>query len=223
MSMFPYNQDNALTGPARVLWAPITEPVPADLSDIIALVNTGGAYAPQGGWQDFGLAAGAPSYSRGIETEGLEYEQPSGALFEQVTAVNRSVTANVGEITPEAVQILENAPSIEDIAAAPNQSAQKKVPYGSFTESELYRIAIIAMRPKAAAKVTEPDGTERGALVANVIYRCGLSADEASIEIAKGEPVAIEIGFTAFPEPGQPSGEEYGTHLFEVAGTISAT
>src|SRR4051794_17014430 len=114
----PYEEEGALTGPARVLYAPTSTAVPTDAWDIVPAVATaGGEYPSKTGWFDFGLAADAPTYSHSRESEGLEYQQPSGALFQAITAIERQMTVQVAHIDEDTLHIIENSPVATTIAA----------------------------------------------------------------------------------------------------------
>lgn len=210
-----------LVGPTRVLHAPITADVPAQLGDIIALVNASGVYAPVSPWTDFGLAADPPGYTRGLSTKAITYYNVAGDLDQIVDAVNRSAKVNIGSISAENAQIWEDAPSIDTIVAAAGVSEQQSVAFGSFTSLTERRIVMLAQRSENAALVTETDASTRGALVGLVLYRCQLAADDVQIDFGADDPISAEVGFTLFPELGQPSGEQDGKWLFEQAGTIT--
>lgn len=220
----PYDPAGALTGPARVLWAPITAAVPADLWDIVpAVQDVNGEYPAVGDWQDFGLAADAPTYSHSKDTEGLEYQQPSGVLFEQISDIARTFTAQIGQIDPDNMRIVENTQSAnEAIAAAANQSALTQVRFGLYDELLSYRIAMVSFRPSGAGVVTEPGGFTRPPAVALVLPVARLSAEDSEFTFERGEPVNAAIQFTVFPEDTLNAGEEHGYWVFESEGTILA-
>lgn len=221
----PYDPATALAGPARVVYAPITESVPVDLYDIVPGVADGsGEYPTVGDWEDFGLAADAPTYNHSRETEGLEYEQPHGVLFEQLSEITRTFTAQIAGISPENMKIVENtASAIESIAAAANQAAQKKVPFGNYSSLTAYRIAMISFRPDGSATVTEPGGATRPPAVALVLPRVVLGAEDSEFSFGAGEPVNAPIAFNVIDEDTLDAGEEHGFWVFEEPGTISAT
>lgn len=219
-----YDRADAVVGPSHVLIAPIEEDVPADLSAIIALkADSNGLYVPQGDWDYLGLAADSQSYSVTHDSEEIEYEQPSGALFETVSGLVRQIVANMGSINQENLQLIENAPAPTAIAAGANKSAQSSQTFGSYSALTEYRVALIAQRKQSSVEVTEPGGNKRGGFVAHVLYRATLAAEDREIEYSKGEPTGVEVTFTGYPESGQPAGKEYGTHLIEAAGTIAAS
>src|SRR4051812_37377619 len=120
----PYDEAGALTGPARGLYAPTTTGGPVDIWGIIPAERDGsGEYPAKSGWFDFGLAADAPSYSHSRDSSGLEYQQPSGALFQAITSITRQMTVQVAHIDEKTLQIVENAGAASSIAAAAHESA----------------------------------------------------------------------------------------------------
>lgn len=218
----PYDEAGALTGPARVVYAPTTVAVPVDLWDVVAAVADGsGEYPLKTGWLDFGLAADAPSYTHGRESSGLDYEQPTGQLFQQITDISRALTVNVAHIDDRTLQIVENSGAATTITAAANESAQKKINVGLYTQLTVWRVAMISFRPSGAAVVTEPGGATRPPAVARIIPRCVISSDDTEITIPKGDPAAGAVTFTAESEPTAPAGGEHGFWIVEQAGTIA--
>lgn len=219
----PYDPAGALTGPARVLGMPYSGTLPDDLWDIVPAINTAGEYAALGDWFDFGLAVDAPVYNHSKEVEGLEYQQPTQALFEQITNITRTITVQIGQIDPENMTIVENTQSaITTVAAAANKSAQKRLRFGTYDEFLTYRIAMISYRPSGSAIVTEPDGTVRPPAVALILPNCRLSAEDSEFTFERGTPVNASIQFTSFPEDALDAGEEGGFWIFEQPGTILA-
>lgn len=224
---YPFDQANALAGPARTVWALPTVTAPTDLYDIISgVADAQGEYPLATGWNDFGLSADAPTYSHGKDTSGLEYQQPTGVLFEQITDIARQFTAQVAEISPESLAIIENIPqsAIETIAAGPGQAPQKKIPFGLYSQLQSYRIAMISYRPDGAGSVVEPapSGITRPTAVALVLPVCRLSADESSLDFERGTPTNAAVTFRAFKDTTQAAGEEHGYWVIEEPATIAA-
>lgn len=218
----PYDPAGALTGPARVLYAPLSVAVPGDLWDIIPAENTAGEYPAETGWIDFGLAADAPVYNHSKEVEGLEYQQPSSVLFEQISNITRTFQAQIGQIDPDNMRIVENTQSADEaIAAAAGKSALTQVRFGLYDEFITYRIAMISYRPSGSAVVTEGDGTVRPPAVALILPACRLSAEDSEFTFERGTPVNAAIQFTVFPEETLDAGEEHGYWSFETPGTIA--
>jgi len=216
-----YSLTQLLSGACRVLFAPDTVTKPANISDLIGMVSP---YTLDTDFDDIGATTGPASYSRSIESEGLSVEQVKGNVVEDVTDVTRSFTLPVGAITPENLQVLENAGTIGTISAAANKSAQHKVEVGSFDELTKYRVAFIGLRPKGAGTVTEPGGATRGRMLAFVAYYASISADESSLSIGKGQLASMDMSFTLFPDPAvSDQTKAQGIWLSEDAGTISAS
>ncbi len=224
----PYDKLNALTGPARVVWAETSVAVPADLSSVVDSVATNGEYPLKTGWTDFGLAADAPSYSHDKDTEGLEYQQPSGFLFEEITELSRSFTAQVAEIDPENLKIIENSTQQTAVAAsaaaattATKKAAQTLVHAGLYTSFRQLRIVLISYRPTGAGMITEgTSGVTRPCAVARIIPLCTLAAEESELSFEKGEPTNAEVTFTALPDQALGAGKEHGFWSIETPGTI---
>src|SRR5690348_972264 len=111
----PYDLSNLLKGPCRVLYAATSVEIPANISKII---EPEGEYKPVGEWKDFGATTQGAAYSRQFSTAGFTIEQTTGNVDEEVTDAVRAVQASLGEISPEVLQILEQAAAIDTVAKA---------------------------------------------------------------------------------------------------------
>lgn len=226
----PYDKANALTGPARVVWAdPAVTAVPADLSSVVDSVATAGEYPLKTGYFDFGLAADAPSYTHDKDTEGLEYQQASGNLFEEITEISRQFTAQVAEIESENLKIIENSTITTAVAAsaaaaptATKRAAQTLVHTGLYSSFRQFRIVLISYRPTGAGMITEPGGLVRPCAVARIIPLCTLAAEDTELEFEKGEPTNAEVTFTAVPDQALGANKEHGYWALETPGAILA-
>lgn len=214
----PYDLSNLLRGPCRVLYAPIAAEIPANISKII---EPEGEYKPVGEWEDFGATTSGAAYSRQFQTAGYAIEQATGNVDEEVTDAVRSISATFAEITPELLQIMEQAASIGTVAKAAGHSAEKQLKVGTIESLEPYRLAFIGRRPKGqGADVTQKDTVVRGALVAYVMYRGKLTGDQSAIQVARGQLSSASLTFQAYPESGQTAGQEHGLWMVEQTGTI---
>ncbi len=221
---FPYDINNLLSGAVSILYADpaVVTTIPDDISDVVTM---NAPYAAKTNWTYLGATKENFSYSRGFETEGLEIQQVPGAILEEVTNINRSLSVSMAEFNPFGFQLMENAPSVATVAAALNQSAQKRIAFGSFTSVKRYRIAFLSRRPKASGTVIEnPTTTSRGRFVMGLAYQASIQADEIEMEQGKGELSAVELAFSLFPETAvaQPEGQDVGAWFIEEAGTIPA-
>lgn len=220
----PYDLSELLAGPCRALWAlPSVTDIPENLLDIFAVEKTD-AYAPAEGWTDFGALVEGAAYNRSIETSGFEIENTTGNVAESVTDVVRGVSLNRGQLTAETLQDFEQASTVDDVAKAAGRRPEKHVKFGSIESLGRRRIAIVARRPVGVgADVIEQDGTVRGAIVCGVLYTCGLSGDSSAISMAKGQLASAPLTLKAFPEGGQPQGQETGRWIEETPGEIGAS
>jgi hypothetical protein len=221
----PYDAGGALAGPARVLYAiPSVTAAPVDLWDVIpAVADVSGEYPAKTGWKDFGLSADAPSYTHSKDSAGLEYQQPKGVLFEQISAITRTFTAQIGQIDPDNMIIVENANAITSIAATTAKSAQKKLGIGLYSSFKNVRIVLVTYRPSGTPAVTEPTPSNRvrPAAVALVFPQCVLSAEDSEFSFDAGTPVNAAITFTVVPDQTQGAGNEHGYWIFEQSGVIT--
>lgn len=223
----PYDITNMIVGAARTVIADAdgaTAPaVPTKLQDIQNLIAVGDAYPLKANWRDIGAATDGSEYTHGREAEGVEIQQESGSIFEEITNVSRGFSLSMAELYPANVQFIEVAEVIETIAAAAGAGGpQKSVGMGSYTDLPAYRMALIGVRKVSAGALIEPGGRTRGRLVGVVLNRVTLSTDENTVGFEKGTLADTQIGVTAFPEPGQPQATAYGRWLFEDAATIAA-
>jgi hypothetical protein len=214
----PYDLSNLLSGPCRVLYAPLAQAIPTKLKDILAVE---GEYKPAGEWKNFGATSGPGSYGRQFATSGLQIEQATGDVDQEVTDAVRTISAPFSEITPELLQIMEQSASVGTVAKAAGYSAEKQVKFGTVASLGSYRIAIISRRRVGlGADVTQKDAVMRGAMVASVLYRAKIVGDQASLQVARGQASSAQLTFQAYPDSTQTSGQEHGVHMLEQAGTI---
>lgn len=221
----PYDLLSLAVGPSRCVYAPVAVTRPEKFQDFVDLANDDGVYKLSEEYEDFGTApeGQGSSYTRGFETESLGVEAASGAIFTDITDVNRGLALELAEINPKNIGIVEGTDAAPvTIAKAKGASAQEAVDLGSPTEFPKFRIALIGQRKLDSGIVKEPDGTERGRLFAILLYRCSITADDSQITVQKGNLVSAPVQFEAFPEPGLPPAKAYGRYLFEDAGSIEA-
>lgn len=224
----PYDSTGALSGPARVLYADpaVITTTPGDIWDIVpAIANSSGEYPPVTGWNDFGLSAAAPEYTHSKTAAGLTYQQPHGTLFEQISDITRTFTAQIGQIDQDNLQIVENTNlGVTAIAASTGQSALKKVKIGLYSAFKSVRIAMISFRPSGSTVVVEPSPSpigSRPAAVALVLPLVVLTAEDSTFAFDAGNPVNAAIKFTVLPDQTQGAGAEHGYWIFETPGTIT--
>lgn len=222
---FPYDIENLLSGGVSIYYSKLTGTgdvaIPAKIGDVI---DVQAPYAPKTGWTALGATKETFTYNRGFDTEGLEIQQVSGAILEEVTDIARSITVSMAEFNPFGFQLMENAPSVATIAASAMNSAQKRIAFGNFASVQRYRFAFLSRRPIASGLVTETTGKTRGRFVLGVAYQAQLQADDIDMEQGKGELTASGLAFTLFNETkvAQPEGQEAGSWFLEDPGTIPA-
>lgn len=218
---FPYDIDNLLAGAVRIVYAPITQALPASMDDVFDPVAP---YALKTGWKELGATRESFTYTRGFDTAGLEIQQSTAALFEEITAITRTIELSIAELTADTLKMIEGSQAaITTIAAATGSSAQKSIAFGAFSTLDRYRFAFISRRNKASGLVTEgAAGPTRGRFVMGVAYAAQMAADDSAIEQAKGALTAAGITYTLFPDDGVVSADaNYGAWFFEDEGVIA--
>lgn len=218
MSLKPWDITKLAVGPVRTILAPDTEDVPEAIQDVVDMTAP---YANNNSFFDLGAARESSTYTRGMDEEGLQIQQESGDIMSEITDIQRTFKLSVSEIAPDNIKIIENSTTQESIAAASGSSAQVAVPVGSFSDLEVYRLVLIAVRKKQSGVVIEPGGAERGCMVAYFGNRVTLAAEDADFEWEKGQLVNVEVTFKSYPEPGLDDEESYGRWVFEQPGTIA--
>lgn len=215
MSAFPYTKANLLGGKVRIVYAPLSQAIPDGLEDVFDPTSP---YDINASWVNFGATQGGLGYSRSIAEEGQQIEQETGNVTTEITDVARSVSANLAEITPAILSLVETGDvgNVDTIAGASGKAAQKAVKFGSIESATSYRIGFIAQRQKGiGADVTEPGGLVRGAFVGWFGYECKIAAGDTALELAKGSLATAPVTFVTYPKASEAEGEEHGTWLTE--------
>jgi hypothetical protein len=149
--------------------------------------------------------------------------QTTGQVFSQITDQDRTMQVPIGNITAENLQMIEDAPSIDTLAAAAGSSAYKRINFGSIDELTHYRVAFAARYPREAGVVVEPvGGIKRGRWFIVVLYDVTLQAENVQGAIGRGDLMNMTITFKGYPADGLTEGKEWGDHWLEQAGTIVA-
>lgn len=222
---FPYNISDLLVGAVRILYAPTSVGIPDSISDVIDMESP---YSVQSGWVELGATRESFTYTRGFETEGLEIQQTSSILFEEVTNVSRTIEVSMAEFNTANLALMEGAQSASGtVSAASGISAQTTQKFGAFTTLDRYRFAFLSRRNIASGIVTESSGAvpasgTRGRFVMGVLYQAQMSADDAELEFDKGTLTAASVTFTAFGDSTVTLADEnFGCWFFENTGTIT--
>lgn len=220
--IFPYDVTNLATGPVRVMFAPATETEPDALNDLFD--QTGPTYSANGGWEDIGATEGATTYNRNLATQDLTIEQSTAVILEEITGLERTLTVPAAEVRPDLLAIFEAASSAATTpAAAANLGSATKQLIGTVTSLPRYRVAFIVMRDQSAGVVNEPGGRTRGRFFAFVGFSAQISAENASMQLARNALATVPLTFRFFPVDGKTQGEEHGFYIDENAQTISGT
>lgn len=186
-------------------------------------------YAPADpAWRNAGAAVSQRGYTRGLSSEGIDIQEQTGNLFEDITETTRTVSLPFAEMKPFLEEIIENSPQIADIPAAAAGggnaavSEQEIVALQSISTLRRYRVAIIGVRRTESGVVVEPtDGRQRGRFVGRLLNLCTLSADDTELTMEKGSLAERVVAFTAFSDSEVDADDgDWGRVAFEKTGTV---
>lgn len=215
----PWDQEGALVGPARVVWAPLSVAVPESAWDVVAPVAVSGEYPLATGWVDFGLAVNGPLYDHSRTVVGLGYQQPAQDLFQQVEKVVRKFTVDMAQFTPSNIALIENTQDTPaTVASSTGKSSGKKLRFGLYSSLAAYRVCMISYRPEGVQPVTEPGGLTRPPAAVLVLPRVQLGANNSQMQFDRGKGVNAPIEFEVFPETTLPASFEHGFWWLEDGG-----
>lgn len=216
---FPYSLANLAVGPVRILVAKVSlvATAPTKIQDVVGMVDP---YTPVANYFEFGATVNPANYSRGFTENELRIQQDKGTIDSDVTDVSRAFRFNMAEWTTAGLQIVEQAPSVDTIAAASGTGAQKGVEFGTFNELDHYRVVFIGRRRIRAGLVTEPGGATRARMFGVVLYDATITGDSQDTEMAQGNLMNTDVSFKAYPDSTTRPGK-HGKWLWEDAGTIT--
>lgn len=220
--ILPYDAATLLKGPTPFIYALASKvAVPSSIADILDPDDPTHPLLPN--WNHGGATIGGGQYGRQFATQGYQIDQADGDVDQDVTDVIRTFNITMGALTPEIVQILEQAPNIDTLAKAKGRSAEKQVKVGTVETLETYRIVFLARRLQGkGADVTMSGGGVRGAFGYYCMYEAKITGDNSAIQLAKGQLAQAPLSFQAYPDSSQEPGEEHGFWGFEQSGTIEA-
>lgn len=174
-----------LRGPAKILYAPATLPMPV-LAQQIINATTGAAAT---GWTTFGLTRGGINVSKNLDIAVRDdVDQIIGAFDQDVTDRSYTISSQIAEVL-DSVQLGiafdVGTPTIVSTAGA----TQIMIPLDSGANKTTER-RIAVVYPKA----------EEGKVLAFVFRRAALSGGEKVFRFDKNDPASPPLEFRAFPE-----------------------
>lgn len=218
---FPYDINKIATGPARVMYAPTTVAVPTKLSNLFLQKAP---YTAATGWLNAGATTGPTVIGRTFATAGLNIQQSTSTILDEITDVSRTVTIPIGQLDSALLAVMEQSGGVTTVAAGTGiDSGQTKVPFGTITDLGTYRVAVIYQFKKSQGIVIEPTTlAERGRFAAWVGYFAKLTADNVQVSVGENEIVGGSLAFKLEDESTvTAAGTEQGFWIYETAaGTL---
>ena len=215
---FPYDINKIAQGPARVLYTPTTTTLPTKLS---MLFLQKAPYTVATNWLNAGATTGPTVVGRNFTTAGLNIQQDTSPILEEISEVTRTVTIPIAQLDSAMLDILEESGGVTTVAAGAGVDApQTKVPFGSIVDLGTYRVAVVWRFKKSQGIVVEPTTLlERGRIAAWVGYNMKLTADNVQVSIGENEIVGGSLAFKAESDAAVTAeGTEQGFWIYETAG-----
>ena len=216
---------NLLSGNHRLLIAPAgSVSIPVNIDDIHAMVSP---YTKKTGWFELGATTDSTTYEMSLDSEDQFIQQSSAAVASKITEQIRSVSATIGEFTPNSIRWAEEGGADLAIAAGANKGAQTRVRSGEISTRSVYRFAIIGERDLsyAAGPVIEPGAgaLNRSPLFALVGHRAQLAPEDQEIEFDSENLAGRELTWNFYPDASiTATSENTVSWFFEAPGTIAA-
>lgn len=200
------SRENIFGGAGRLLYADNGEAKPTDISDIVAIGETG--YAAAAGWNDFGATEGGAAITRSYEMNEIQVDQVAGVFDKEVTNWSMSLQTELAEVSLENLQIAwVGASAITTITAVPSgYPNERRLGLGAPTCLPERMIALIVDKREDCAA-----GDSR--VRAYVFWIAQVDGAESSHSYVKGEKAVLPVTFNLLPDPTEEAGEEFGIVL----------
>lgn len=216
-------------GSGRIILAPDTVDVAtlANPFDVLpAERDAQGEYPVELPYFDTGFMSDEPSYTHSAESEGLEFVNASGVLFEKVTAIEQTIELNVASFNPRNLALIDNVDPalIETIAASSGKSGWTKIPVGSYSSGRRFRGLLVSdfASDDPDDLIVESDGTKRPRTLIRVMPLLQLAiGEDREISFAR-DGVNCDVTLNIVEERSLPVDERRGYWAIETAGTITA-
>ena len=180
------NDRSFIRGAARLLVAPLTQPRPTKISDVIALASASGPpavalYDAASGWTDLGATKTGIQITINNAEETFDIDQQLGDIASQPTNWECSVGTQLAEMTPERLQVAweGSAITLDSTPAVP----EEEIGFGQPTAYTERRLAVLFQRPN-------------GKIRAYLFHKVQRQPQESSVTHAKtGEQISIPVRF----------------------------
>jgi hypothetical protein len=177
------NDRSFIRGAARIMVAPITQPRPTKISDVIALASASGVnlYDAASGWTDLGATKTGVQVTINNAEEAFDIDQVLGDIASQPTSWDVSVGTQLAEMTPERLQVAWEGSAITlDTAPTPDE---EEIGFGQPSSYTQRRLAVLFQRPN-------------GFIRAYLFWKVQRMPQESSVTHAKtGEQISVPVRF----------------------------
>jgi hypothetical protein len=202
-------------GAARILIAPISEPFPDGLEDIIDLTAGPTLYDPIGSWEDVGFTKTGINITRNNAEETFTVDQIRSAIRTRPSNWEMSVGTQLAEASletfalawelPDPVVVTKTAPAVDEYHMG----------MGAPTSYPERRMCVLFQFPPVPSGGTAAAPLYLEPIRAWVFRRCLHAAQESGFTLQNtGEQVSLPWRLNCMADGSQPIGEQFG-EVFE--------
>jgi hypothetical protein len=205
-------------GAARILVAPIEEPYPDGLEDIIDLTPGATLYDPKGKWADVGFTKTGINITRNNAEETFTVDQIRSAIRTRPSNWEMSVGTQLAEASLETFALAWELDDPVDISKTTPQLDETHLGLGAATSYTERRMCVLFQFPPVLSGA-QPAAPAPGVYVepirAWVFRRCLHAAQESGFTLQNtGEQVSLPWRLNCMADGSQPVGEQFG-EIFE--------
>lgn len=187
------NDRSFIRGAARIMIAPITQPRPTKIEDVIALAADAAATPPVAlydampGWTDLGATKTGIQVTINNAEETFDVDQILGDISSQPTSWECSVGTQLAEMTPERLQVAWEGSNIA--LDATTTIPEQEIGFGQPDSYTQRRMAVLFQRPN-------------GFIRAHLFHIVQRQPQESSVTYAKtGEQISVPVRFRVLADP----------------------
>lgn len=209
-------------GAARILVAPMTEPYPDGIEDIIDLAVGATLYDPKGKWKDVGFTKTGINITRNNAEETFTVDQIRSAIRTRPSNWEMSVGTQLAEASLETFALAWELPDPEDITKTAPAVDEKHVGMGAPTAYPERRVCVLFQFPPVASGAQTPQPQYIEPIRAWVFRRALHAAQESGFTLQNtGEQVSLPWRLNCMADGSVPTGEQFGEIFEQIPDPIS--
>lgn len=198
------NEQGFVQGAGRIIIAPVSEPDPDGLEDLVVLTAGATQYDTVGNWEDVGFTKTGINITRNNAEEDFDVDQVTGSIRRRPTNWEMSVGTQLAEGTLETFALAWELPDPVAVSKVAPALSERHVGLGAPTSYIERKVAVLFQFP---------DGIIR----AWYFRRCYRAPQESGFTLQKtGEQVSLPMRWNAMADPDSPVNEQFGEIIEQV-------